>query len=608
MAALLQNNVEAFISPQSSFLGGTLPRSHAARRSTGSLRMEVFEGNPLGKWAWDNLWKLPQFQKGEQGTPCEFGDIANIFKTNIEQIYGDEPSVDGCPLAEGELDGMQTGTMFLGLNSYYQANGPAYKLCFGPKSFIVISDPVMARHILKDNATAYDKGVLAEILEPIMGKGLIPADPETWKVRRKAIVPGFHKAWLAEMVNLFNDCNEVLIGKLDTYSKSKEPIEMESNFCSVSLDIIGKSIFNYEFGSVTNESPVIKAVYSVLKEAEHRSMTPAPYWDLPLANELVPRLRKFNGDMGMLNDVLNDLINRAKESKQELDLEDLQARNYDKVTDSSMLRFLVDLRGEDTSNVQLRDDLMTMLIAGHETTAALLTWALYELAQSPEVMQKAQEEIDRVIGDRRPTVEDIRELHYIRRVAAESLRMYPEPPLLIRRALKDDILPKGSGTFQPVIPRGADIFIAIYNIHRSAEYWENPDKFDPDRFIRRFENSKVEGWNGFDPKYLEGQLYPNEVAGDFAFLPFGGGQRKCVGDQFALMESVVTLAVLLRRFDFKLAVPPEQVGFFTGATIHTRNGLPMYVTRRKGTGALPKKAAKVSTTSSATSNQAPVPV
>ncbi|CAM9599070.1 unnamed protein product [Phaeothamnion confervicola] len=469
----------------------------------------------------------------------------------------------------------------------FRQNGPAYKLCFGPKSFIVVSDPVIARHLLKDNAKAYDKGVLAEILEPIMGKGLIPADPETWKVRRRAIVPGFHKAWLNAMVGLFADCTDVLVDKLAGYAKSGESIEMESHFCSVSLDVIGKSIFNYNFGSVTSESPVIKAVYSVLKEAEHRSMTPAPYWDLPFANELVPRLRRFNGNMRMLNEVLNELIQQAKDTRQEADLEDLENRNYEKVTDASMLRFLVDLRGEDTSNKQLRDDLMTMLIAGHETTAAVMTWAMFELAQNKRIMAKAQAEVDRVLGDRRPTLDDIKEMQYVRLILAESLRMYPEPPLLIRRALTDDQLPKGSGEVAARIPRGADIFLALYNIHRSPDYWEKPDTFEPERWLRPFKNPKVEGWAGYDPALLEGQLYPNEVASDFAFLPFGGGQRKCVGDQFAMMEATVMLAMLLRRFDFELAVAPEEVGFFTGATIHTRNGMPM---RIKARAAAPAKS------------------
>ena len=130
----------------------------------------------------------------------------------------------------------------------------------------MISDPIIAKHILRDNAKAYDKGILAEILEPIMGKGLIPADPETWKIRRKAIVPGFHKAWYNTMIKTFIDCNIPLIDKLNAAAKDGSQLNMETEFCSVSLDIIGKAVFNYDFGSVTKESPVIQAVYCALKE------------------------------------------------------------------------------------------------------------------------------------------------------------------------------------------------------------------------------------------------------------------------------------------------------------------------------------------------------
>lgn len=118
-----------------------------------------------------------------------------------------------------------------------------------------------------------------------------------------------------------------------------------------------------------------------------------------------------------------------------------------------------------------------------------------------------------------------RSMKYIRYIAAESLRMYPEPPLLIRRALESDELPPGSGGpdgLRPKITRGVDLFLAIYNLHRSPDFWEKPDTFDPDRFDRPFENKGVDGWAGFNPKLLEGQLYPNEVASDFAYLPFGG--------------------------------------------------------------------------------------
>ena len=311
------------------------------------------EGLPF--W-WEAVWELDIMKKGEPGEDIIFGDTANVLRTNIEQIYGGYPSLDGCPLAEGELNDIADGTMFIGLQNYFDRYGSPYKLCFGPKSFLVISDPIQAKHILRDANTQYDKGVLAEILKPIMGKGLIPADPQTWSVRRRQIVPAFHKAWLEHMVGLFGYCNKPLIESLNQCAEGNGKAEMETFFCSVALDIIGLSVFNYEFGSVNKESPVIKAVYSALVEAEHRSMTPAPYWDLPLANQLVPRLRKFNADLKLLNDVLDDLITRAKNTRQVEDIEELEKRNYADVQDPSLLRFLVDMRGADIDNKQLRDD------------------------------------------------------------------------------------------------------------------------------------------------------------------------------------------------------------------------------------------------------------
>lgn len=411
-----------------------------------------------------------------------------------------------------------------------------------------------------------------------MGKGLIPADPETWKVRRRAIVPGFHKAWYNAMCGTFVTCNRPLVQKLNDAADSGAVLNMETEFCSVALDIIGKAVFNYEFGSVTKESPVIDAVYCALKEAEHRSLTPLPYWNIPFANQLVPRLRKFNKDLRLLDNVLNELIAKALSTQEKEEVEDLESRDYSKMENPSLLRFLVDMRGEESTSLQLRDDLMTMLIAGHETTAAVLTWALFELAQKPELYQRVQKEIDEVVGSRDPNFDDVGKLNLVRLIVAESLRMYPEPPLLIRRALEDDVLPAGGTGFQTKIMRGTDIFLALYNVHRSPEFWENPDDFDPDRFTRPYKNDARPDWAGYTP--VTGSLYPNEVHSDFAYLPFGAGSRKCVGDQFACMEAVVTLAMVLRDFDFRLATRPEEVGIYTGATIHTRNGLKMTVSRR----------------------------
>ncbi|KAF3495073.1 hypothetical protein DY000_02053824 [Brassica cretica] len=423
------------------------------------------------------------------------------------------------------------------------------------------------------------EGVLAEILEPIMGKGLIPADLDTWKLRRRAITPAFHALYLEAMVKIFSDCSEKMILKSEKLLKEKEvssgegdtiELDLEAEFSSLALDIIGLSVFNYDFGSVTKESPVIKAVYGTLFEAEHRSTFYFPYWNFPPARWIVPRQRKFQSDLKIINDCLDGLIQNAKETRQETDVEKLQQRDYSNLKDASLLRFL------------LRDDLMTMLIAGHETTAAVLTWAVYLLAQSPAKIRKAQAEIDAVLGEGAPTYESLKKLEYIRLIVVESLRLYPQPPLLIRRTLKPETLPGGyKGEKEGhKVPKGTDIFISVYNLHRSPYFWDNPQEFEPERFLRTKESNGIEGWAGFDPSRSPGALYPNEIIADFAFLPFGGGPRKCIGDQFALMESTVALAMLLQKFDVELRGPPESVELVSGATIHAKNGMWCKLKRR----------------------------
>ncbi|PRQ52261.1 putative cytochrome P450 [Rosa chinensis] len=492
------------------------------------------------------------------------------------------------PIAEGAVTDLFDRPLFFSLYDWFIEHGSVYKLAFGPKAFVVVSDPIVARHILRENAFGYDKGVLADILEPIMGKGLIPADLETWKQRRRVIAPGFHAVYLEAMVNMFSDCSERTVLKFEKLLEREElngrktiEVDLEAEFLSLGLDIIGLGVFNYDFGSVTKESPVIKAVYGTLSEAEHRSTFYIPYWKFPLARWIVPRQRKFYGDLKVINDCLDGLIRNAKETRQETDVEKLQQRDYSNLKDASLLRFLVDMRGADVDDRQLRDDLMTMLIAGHETTAAVLTWAVFFLAQNPSKMKKAQTEIDSVLGQSRPTLDSIKKLEYTRFIVAESLRLYPQPPLLIRRSLKPDTLPGGykgeKGGYK--IPAGTDIFISVYNLHRSPYYWDRPNVFEPERFSVQ-KNSDIEGWAGFDPSRSPGAYYPNEIMADFSFLPFGGGPRKCVGDQFALLESTVSLAMLLQKFNVELRGSPDSVGLVTGATIHTKNGMWCKLSKR----------------------------
>lgn len=497
-------------------------------------------------------------------------------------------SIGSMPVAEGAVSDLFGRPLFFSLYDWFIEHGSVYKLAFGPKAFVVVSDPIVARHILRENIFGYDKGVLADILEPIMGKGLIPADLDIWKQRRRVIAPGFHALYLEAMAKVFTECSERAILKFEKLLEGEHlhggktiELDLEAEFSNLALDIIGLGVFNYDFGSVTKESPVIKAVYGTLFEAEHRSTFYIPYWKVPLARWIVPRQRKFHSDLKVINDCLDGLIKNAKETRQETDVEKLQQRDYQNLKDASLLRFLVDMRGADVDDRQLRDDLMTMLIAGHETTAAVLTWAVFLLAQNPSKMKKAQAEIDSVLGQGRISFESLKKLEYIRLIVAESLRLYPQPPLLIRRSLKSDSLPGGYKGKKDghSIPAGTDIFLSVYNLHRSPYFWDRPHEFEPERFLVP-RNSDIEGWSGFDPSRSPGALYPNEIVADFAFLPFGGGPRKCVGDQFALMESTIALTMLLQKFDVELKGGPESVELVTGATIHTKNGLWCRVMKR----------------------------
>lgn len=209
----------------------------------------------------------------------------------------------------------------------------------------------------------------------------------------------------------------------------------------------------------------------------------------------------------------------------------------------------------------------------------MLTWALFELYRGDKgLLQDIQAEVRTVLKDKdRPDYDDIVAMKKLRYSLIESLRLYPEPPLLIRRARTDDTLPKGSsdlGQDSIKVLRGTDMFISTWNLHRSPDLWENPEVYDPSRYDRPFRNPGVVGWDGYNPDKVSG-LYPNEQAADFAFLPFGGGQRKCVGDQFALLEASVILSMILKDLDFEWAIEPEYVGMRTGATIHTMNGLQL---------------------------------
>ncbi|KAK4480224.1 hypothetical protein RD792_013286, partial [Penstemon davidsonii] len=365
------------------------------------------------------------------GVPKEVLEFVFSFAGGPED---DHPRI---PEAKGSAKIIGGEPFFIPLYKLYQKYGGIFKLTFGPKSFIIVSDPSIAKHILKNNPKAYSKGILAEILEFVMGKGLIPADGEIWRVRRRAIVPALHQKFVAAMFGLFGEATDRLIKKLDAAALDGEDVEMESLFSRLTLDVIGKAVFNYEFDSLKVDTGIVEAVYTVLREAEDRSVAPIPFWEIPIWKDISPKLKKVNKALKLVNETLDGLIAICKKMVEE---EELQFHEeYMNEQDPSILHFLL-ASGDDVTSKQLRDDLMTLLIAGHETSAAVLTWTFYLLSKEPSVLAKLRDEVDSVLGDRFPTVEDMKKLKYTTRVINESLRLYPQPPVLIRRSLEDDVL------------------------------------------------------------------------------------------------------------------------------------------------------------------------
>ncbi|KAJ3689800.1 hypothetical protein LUZ61_018964 [Rhynchospora tenuis] len=464
----------------------------------------------------------------------------------------------GIPIANAKLDDVSDllgGALFLPLYKWMVENGPVYRLAAGPRNFVVVSDPAVAKHVLRNYGSIYAKGLVSEVSEFLFGSGFATAEGSLWTIRRRAVVPSLHKRFLSVMVEkVFVKCAKRLLEKLNPYALEGKPVNMEAKFSQLTLDVIGLSLFNYNFDSLTSDSPVIDAVYTALKETELRSTDILPYWKVSFLCKIVPRQMKAERAVRIIRETVEELIKKCKEIV-DAENEQIEGEEYVNEADPSILRFLLASR-EEVSSVQLRDDLLSMLVAGHETTGSVLTWTLYLLTKNPETLRKAQEEVDSVLQGRLPRYEDVKDLKYLMRCINESMRLYPHPPVLIRRAMVDDVLP-GNYKVNP----GQDIMISVYNIHRSPQVWDQAHEFVPERFD------------------LEGPV-PNESNTDFRFIPFSGGPRKCVGDQFALLEAIVALAVVLQKLEFQL-VPDQKISMTTGATIHTTNGLYMNLSPRK---------------------------
>lgn len=532
---------------------------------------------------WQSIWSIIPTQAGPDGSPIGAPEILRGFKVGIEESYFGQKSLEGVP--QLKPTNIRKGNLFEKLRSAFDEYGPVAKGNFGPAGLITISDPVMVRHIFSSQGR-YDKGPLSVVAGDIFGKGLITAsDREVWTSRRRVVSPGFHSRWLKGLVNEFAQFTSKALVHLETYAKYDEAVDMESLYLNLSLDIVGQAVFGVDFGAISQpqsepQSPIVRAVYRVLNETTVRSQDPISLLLVGAPDQIArlsPQAKEFRESLALLDEALENAITNARSTQSSQDVSELQTREG-----GTLLQFLVDYKGQDVEDVQLRDDLRTLLIAGHETVASILTWATFELSRNPAALKTAQQEVAEVLGGRAPTYEDIKALKYLRLVITETLRMYPAPVALFRRALAKDTLPQGGSSGPVPITRGTLIAIQTGMLHRNPQCYNEPDHFVPERWTTPFgSESSASGWSGYDPARVTG-LYPTEIATDFCFIPFGAGEFKCIGDQFAMMESVVVLAMLLQQFEFTpLQKSLEEVGLDPGATIHTKNGLLMRLKRQR---------------------------
>ena len=483
------------------------------------------------------------------------------WMTQLNRLWGGASEI---PVADAKLEditGLLGGGLFQPLFKWMRESGPVYLLPTGPiTSYVVVSDPDCIKQVLFNYGSRYIKGTIAEAGEFLFGLGVALQELEPWKIRRKAVAPSLHRKYVEAMVDrCFGPCADRMVSILEGEAGAGGVggVNMESRFSKTALDIIGISVFNYDFEALTTAAPVIQATYTALKEVETRSMDLLPTWRLheKFLRVVSPRQRDAQDAVTVIRDVTQRLVDDCKrmvEEEEKVGGAEEWARDYLNESNPSVLRYLIAAR-EEVSSTQLRDDLLSLLVAGHETTASVLTWGTYELLkpENAEQLRLLRAELDEVLGTRPfPTFADLPKMPYLERCFHESMRLYPQPPVYTRRAVVEDVLPNGM-----TIPKNQDLLVSIYNLHRSPTSWgPTSQEFEPMRF----------------GPLANGQ--PNELNTDYRYVPFSAGPRRCPGDKFAVYEGIVIWATMFRRLDLELKAGHDVV-MTSGATIHTKSGL-----------------------------------
>ena len=408
--------------------------------------------------------------------------------------------------------------------------GDVSKIKFGPFTVIYLANPDYIEHVLL-NRDIYTKVQEGGMLRILLGNGLLTSEGDFWLKQRRLIQPVFHKNRLERFVEKISESTDEML--VEWHKKNDEPVDVYNEMNRVTLDIVGKTLFS---ANVKDEFDKVNlALTKIMTAIRNRSrFMRFPLW-FPLPSHL-----RIQHNQKILDETIAEIITQRKGEMGKFD---------------DLLTMLMEVEDADTrermTDKQLRDEVLTIFLAGHETTANSLAFTLYLLSKNAEAKKKMQQEIDAVIGTGEITFEKLQRLEYTTMVIKESMRLYPPAWMIPREAAKDDVI----GGYQ--IKKGDKVLTSPYAMQRSPRYWSKPEEFIPERFTAE----KMKDM----PRY--------------AYFPFGGGARLCVGNNFAMMEMQIVLAKICRQFDFSIPADFE-LELLPLITLRPKEGVPMKLVKR----------------------------
>jgi cytochrome P450 len=394
-----------------------------------------------------------------------------------------------------------------------------------------INDPEMIRDLLVVNAHKFHKGRALKRAKALLGEGLLTNEGQSHLRQRRMIQPAFHRQRIADYAKLMVEYGE----KMSDAWADGEVRDIDKEMMHLTLQIVGKTLFSAD---VENEANEVGRAMTTIVELFNFLLLPFSDW---LQRFPLPQSKRFRHARDTLDSIIYGMINERRKSGEE---------------SGDLLGMLLAARddedGSPMTDEQIRDEALTLFLAGHETTANALTWTWMLLSRNPEKEAKLHEELDNVLSGSSATIDDLPNLKYTEAVLAESMRLYPPAWAIGRLAMEEHEF----GGYK--IPMGALLLLSPYITHRDGRYWPQPDGFIPER------------WESQSVK---------EAGQKYIYFPFGSGIRRCIGEGFAWTEGVLLLATLGRKWKLRL-VPEQKIGLQPMITLRPRFGMKMRIEER----------------------------